>query len=461
MAKREGRYDVIVIGAGPGGYSAAARAGGLGLKTCLIEKDTPGGVCLNWGCIPTKNLIHQARIFSSRHALETMESVVDTARFDYGYVNDQSREAVRILTTGVEQLIKRNRVAYIRATATILSRNGVVLDDSSELRGDHIIIATGSRPLQIRGFEFDGNQVLSSTGILSLKELPESLVIRGAGAIGCEFAYIMNRFGVRVSLVEMKKQILPGEDTRAAALLERSFKKSGIEVMTETRAESLEKSPRTITVTVLEKGDTKKRIETRKVLCAFGRMPNTDSIGLDNIGVDTDEGFIPVGDYNQTAVSGIYAVGDVVKTPLLAHVAMREGEIAAEHIAGHETTPRVDLNLIPSAVYCEPQVAGFGLREEQAKDKEIPYKKVMLPYRSVGKAVAGGTTEGMFKVLYDPDTEEILGAHIVGHDATELIHELLLARTAGLRPGDIARMIHAHPTLSEGVMELMRMVHRG
>ena len=461
MRKPEDRYDVIVVGAGPGGYSAAGRAGRLGLKTCVIEQDTPGGVCLNWGCVPTKNLIHQAGIFHARLALEAMGGDVDTTRFDYGYVHDQSREAVQTLVTSVERFLKAARAVCIRGTAKIVSRNTVVLDDSSEITGKQIIIATGSRPRQVSGFEFDGNQVLSSRGILSLRELPESLVILGAGAIGCEFAYIMNRFGVRVSLVEMESQILPGEDARAALILERSFKKSGIEVMTGTRAESLEKSPRAVMVTVSEKGDTKKRIEARKVLCAFGRTPNTDSIGLDNIGVATDEGFIPVGDYNQTKVSGVYAVGDVVKTPLLAHVAAREGEIAAEHIAGRATTPRIDLNLIPSAVYCEPQVAGFGLREQQAKGEGISYKKAMLPYRSTGKAVAEGMTEGMFKVLYDPDTEEILGAHIVGYNATELIHEILLARAAGLCPGDIARMIHAHPTLSEGIMELMRMVDPG
>jgi len=452
------QYDVIVIGAGPGGYSAGVRAGQLGLKACVIERDTLGGVCLNWGCIPAKSLIHQAGIFHSRLEMEKMGLAVDAGRFDYGRVHDQSRAVVETLVAGVEHLLKRNRVEHIRGTARIVSKGRVALDDSTKIEGSNIVIATGSRPLRIDGFEFDEEQVLSSTGILSLRELPESLIILGGGAIGCEFAYIMNRFGVRVHLVEMERHILPAEDGRAAAVLERSFAESGIEVITGGRAESLEKEPGRVTVVLTVKGGGSRRIEARKVLCVFGRTPNTDEIGLGNIGLETDGGFIPVGDYCQTAAQGIYAVGDVVKTPLLAHVASREGEIAVEHIAGHASQARIAVDEVPFAVYCEPQVASFGIGEERAKEEKIPYGKIMLPYRSVGKAVAAGATEGMFKVLYDPETHEILGAHIVGHNATELIHEVLLARTAGLSPRDIARMIHAHPTLSEGVMELMRMM---
>jgi len=455
---KTGEYDVIILGAGPGGYVAGIRAGQLGLKACVIERETLGGVCLNWGCIPTKNLIHQAGIFHSRLELEEMGCTVDQERFDYEYVYNQSREAVRTLVSGVEQLLKKNRVEHIRATAKIVSRNGVVIDDTTVISGKNIVIATGSRPLQIEGFEFDEEQVLSSTAILSLNKLPDSLIILGAGAIGCEFAYIMNRFGVRVHLVEMEKHILPVEDARVAAVLERSFKESGIEVITGARAESLEKTSEKVTVALTEKKGSAQRIEAQKVLCVFGRTPNTDEIGLERIGLKTEGGFITVGDYYRTEAPGVYAVGDVVKTPLLAHVASREGEIAIEHIAGRTPQPRIDPDTIPSAVYCEPQVASFGLREELAKERNIPYKKVMLPYRGIGKAVAIGRTEGMIKTLHDPETQEILGAHIVGHDATELIHELLLAKTAGLLPGDIAGMIHAHPTLSEGIMQQMRAV---
>jgi len=458
MAKSD-EYDVIILGAGSGGYVAGIRAGQLGLKACVIERDTLGGVCLNWGCIPTKNLIYQAGIFHSRLELEEMGLAVDARRFDYGYVYNRSREAVRTLVAGVEYLLKRNKVEHIRATAKIVSEDRVALDDTGEISGKNIVIATGSRPLQIEGFEFDERQVLSSTGILSLKNLPESLIILGAGAIGCEFAYIMNRFGVRVHLVEMEKHILPGEDAQVAAVLERSFTKSGIEVITGAHAEFLEKASGKVTAVLTEKKGDSKEIEAQKALCVFGRTPNTDEIGLENIGLKTEKGFIPVGDYYRTEVEGVYAVGDVVKTPLLAHVASREGEIAVEHIAGRRPQPRIDPDTIPSAVYCEPQVASFGLREDRAKEKNIPYRKVLLPYRGIGKAVAIGKTDGMIKTLHDPKTREILGVHIVGHDATELIHEILLAKTAGLLPGDIAGMIHAHPTLSEGIMEQMRAVN--
>ena len=292
---KTGEYDVIILGAGPGGYVAGIRAGQLGLKACVIERETLGGVCLNWGCIPTKNLIHQAGIFHSRLELEEMGCTVDQERFDYEYVYNQSREAVRTLVSGVEQLLKKNRVEHIRATATIVSRNGVAIDDTTEISGKNIIIATGSRPLQIEGFEFDEGQVLSSTGILSLKKLPDSLIILGAGAIGCEFAYIMNRFGVRVHLVEMEKHILPVEDARVAAVLERSFKESGIEVITGARAESLEKTSEKVTVALTDKKGSARHIEAQKVLCVFGRTPNTDAIGLERIGLKTEGGLHPGG----------------------------------------------------------------------------------------------------------------------------------------------------------------------
>jgi len=451
-------YDVIVIGAGPGGYVAGIRAAQLGLKACVIEKDALGGVCLNRGCIPTKSLIYQAGIFHSRLELEKMGLTIDSKKFDYGYVYDQSRAAVRSVVKGVEYLLKKNKVDHIQGTAEIVSRNGVMLEDQTEITGKNIVIATGSRPSQIKGFEFDEKQVLSSGGILSLKKLPDSLIILGAGAIGCEFAYIMNTFGVKVHLIEMEKHILPIEDARTVAVLERSFKANGIDVITGTWANSIEKTSGKVTVTLMGKDGNSKKIEAEKVLCVFGRTPNTDNIGLENIGLKTEEGYIPVVDYYQTRVEGVYAIGDVVKTPLLAHVASKEGEIVSEYIAEYKPRPRIDLNEIPSAIYCEPQLASFGFTEDKAKEQNIPYKKALYPYRGVGKAVAIGKTEGMVKTLYDPETHEILGAHIVGHDATELIHEILLAKTAGLLPENIAEMIHAHPTMSEVVMEQMRAV---
>jgi dihydrolipoamide dehydrogenase len=269
----------------------------------------------------------------------------------------------------------------------------------------------------------------------------------------------MHAFGVKVHLVEMMEHILPTEDNETVAVLARSFKKKKISVMTGTRALSLHKSAGKVQVDLQLPGGEKKQIDAEQVLCVFGRTPNTNDLGLEQIGLKPERGFIPVGDYGQTSVAGVFAIGDVVATPLLAHVASKEAENSVEYIAGHPVEARIDKNTVPSAIYCQPQIASFGLRETQAKERNILYDKVTFPYQAIGKAVATGKTEGLVKVLFDPDTEEILGGHIVGANATELIHLLLLAKINELIPEDIAKMIHAHPTLSEGIMEAMREVN--
>ncbi len=449
-------YDLVIIGAGPGGYVAGIRAAQLGLKACVVEKDKPGGVCLNWGCIPSKNLIHQANLVLSGKQLAHIGVQVETSMLDYGKVYEKSRQAAGRLLKGVKGLLQKNGVDLIQDTARIAARNKLVLSDGTGIEGKKILIATGSRPLALPGFAFDEERVLSSTGLLSLKTLPKSLAILGAGAIGCEFAYVMNAFGVQVTLVEMADHILPFEDEETVSVLAASFRRKGITVLTGTRAVSLERSDRQVTIALEASGGEKTTLIAEKALCVFGRTPNTDGIGLDSISLKTESGYIPVGDYNETSVPGVFAVGDVVATPLLAHVASREGQVAVEYMAGCNPPRRVDVNAIPSAIYCEPQVASFGLREAQAKASGIPFKKAVFPYRGTGKAVAVEQPDGMVKVLVDADTDEILGAHIVGADATEMIHEMLLAKTAELLPQDIAGMIHAHPTLSESLQECMR-----
>jgi dihydrolipoamide dehydrogenase len=451
-------YDVAIIGAGPGGYVTAIRAAQLGLKTCVIEKDKPGGVCLNWGCIPSKNLIHQAGIFSSHRELQEMGISIDAKGFDYGRVQKKSREAVDRLVNGVAFLLKKNKLDLVQGEARITSKNSVKMDDGSEVQARHLIIATGSRPMQIPGFECDEKQVLSSTGILSLTKLPKSMIILGGGAIGCEFAYVMNAFGVSVTIVEMMDHLLPFEDAEVVDVLQEAFRESGIQVMTSTRALSLEKTERQVTVTVENPEAGSQTLKAEKALCVFGRTPNTDEIGLENIGIETQKGYIPVGDYCQTAVQGVFAIGDVVATPLLAHVASREGEIAVEFIAGKQPEPTIDINAVPSAIYCEPQVASFGLREDQARSQGIAYNKSLFPFHGVGKAVAVDKAHGLVKLLTDPETGEILGVHMVGHEVTELIHELLLAKVSELLPEDVNQMIHAHPTLSELNAEGVRAV---
>lgn len=457
----EKTYDVAIIGAGPGGYVAGIRAAQLGLVACVIEKDTPGGVCLNWGCIPSKSLIHHASEYLALKHMETLGVVVDRSGFRYGAVQARSREAAAALAGGVAGLLRKNKVEVIKATASIAAPGRIVLNrgehDGRSLSAKNIIVATGSRPMALPGFEFDEQAVLSSSGLLAMTELPESLVILGAGAIGCEFAYVMNAFGVTVTLVEMASHILPSEDGEAAEVLAASLKRAGIEVRTACRASALRRRQSGIEVE-FEQGGKRHKVRADKVLTAFGRTPNTQGIGLEAVGVRTDErGYIPTGDYGETNVKGIFAIGDVTRTPALAHVASREGEIAVEYIAGrHGDTRNIDPSLVPSAVYCEPQLAGFGLREEEAKASGMAYRKSVFPYRGIGKSVAIGRSEGLVKIIADSETGEVLGAHIVGADATELIHELLLARQAELLPEDIHSMIHAHPTLSEAVMEAAR-----
>jgi len=451
-------YDVLVIGSGPGGYVAGIRAAQLGLKAAVIERDKVGGVCLNIGCIPSKALIHQAELYRSLPSLKEMGLAVDTAGFDYQKVYEKSRKAADTLSKGVQFLLKKNKVELITGDAVLSGKNEVTLKDGKKVTGKNLVVATGSRPRIIPGFEFDGQRVLSSDHALMLTKLPKRMLILGAGAIGVEFAHILNGFGVEVHLVELLDRILPLEDAEVSQLLARSFQKRGIQVSPATKAVSLGKGSAGVSLVVEDKAGTRRTLEAEQILVVVGRSCNTDGIGLDKVGITTEKGFIPVGDYNQTKVPGIYAVGDVVNTPLLAHVAFKEAEIATEHMAGKNPHPKLDPLSIPGGVYCEPQVASFGLSEWKATDQKVAYAKASFPYRGAGKSVAVEQTEGFVKILYEPKTKEILGAHVIGSDATELLHELLLARTAELLPADIAEMIHAHPTLSEAVMESMRAV---
>ena len=360
------------------------------------------------------------------------------------------------LTGGVAGLLKRNKVAWIEGNARITGRGELTLDGKRKITANNILVATGSRPMSVPGFEFDEEQVLSSTGILGMQELPQSLVILGAGAIGCEFAFVMNSFGVKVTLVEMAEHILPSEDFEVCAVLDRSLRQAGIEIHLGTRAQSLEKSTSGVVVSLKGPGG-ELSVAAEKALVVFGRVPNTADLGLEAMGVKLDErAYVEVGDCYQTHSAGIYAIGDVTPTPALAHVASREGEIAVEHMAGQQpSVTLVDPGSVPSAIYCEPQVAGFGLREDQALAEGIQVKKSTFNYAGAGKTIAVGKAEGLVKVLCDPNTDELLGAHIVGYNATELIHELLLVKNAELLPEDVTRTIHAHPTISEALMECM------
>ncbi len=353
-------------------------------------------------------------------------------------------------------LLKKNGVEYIEGTAKLTGKNEVTVDGSKKVTGKNILIATGSRPRSVPGFDFDEKQVLSSTGALMLQELPHRLIILGAGYIGMEFAHVMSSFGVEVTVVEMLDRILPNSDAEVVDVLYKDFKRRGIRMMTSTKATKLQKKADGVIVRVEGADGKSDDLEGDLLLVAVGRAPNTEELGLESLGIKLEKGYVRVNDYYETDVSGIYAIGDVIPTLQLAHAAMKEAEVAAEHMAGHATEPKVDKDLIPAAIFTEPQLASFGPMEQELKDAGATYKKATFPFRGAGKSVAIQKPEGVVKVLYDPETKEILAAHLAGAEATELIHELLLAKKAELLPEDIATMIHAHPTLSEALMESAR-----
>ena len=460
-------YDLVVLGAGPGGYVAAIRAAQLGLKACVIEKDKPGGVCLNLGCIPSKSLIHQADLLHGIPDLRELGVAVEVSGLDLAKAFKKSRLAADKLSKGVQFLLKKNAIETIKGEGRLASPTEIVVDGERRIQTRAIILATGSRPRELPGLAFDETTVLSSSGALMLQKLPKRIAILGAGAIGMELGYVWNAFGAEVTIIEALDRILPLEDAEAAALARKMFEKRGVKFITGAFASAGSRGPKGLGLDLKPAkagaaADFPSRVDADAVLVAVGRVPNSAGLGLEEIGVSLERGFVPVGDFGQTAAKGVYAIGDIVATPLLAHVASKEGELAAEHIAsvlkGHPLPRerRIDLALVPSAVYCDPEIASFGLQEEKAKAQGLPHKVFSFPYRGIGKAMATEKAEGFVKVVAHPDTGEILGATIAGERATDLVHELLLARASELTVEDIADLIHAHPTLAEGVMEAAR-----
>ena len=450
-------YDLIVVGAGPGGYVSAILASQYGLRTAVVEQDKAGGVCLNVGCIPSKSLIHQAEQFRTVHALEGMGLTVDRGGLDYGRVLARSREAAETLRTGVLHLLGKNGVELVRGKGRVAGAHEVAVESGGRLSGKHVLLATGSRPLEFPGLPFDEERVLSSTGALMLRELPSKAAIIGSGYIGMELAHVWNAFGVDVHVVELLDAVLPVEDREAAAVVRRQFESRGVRFYTGTRASGADVHAEGARLALVRTEGEEITLDADLVLVAVGRRANSEDLGLEQAGVGVDaRGFIEVGDFYRTDCPSVYAVGDVVGPPQLAHAASREGEAAVRHMCGHETEARLDPDRIPCAIYCEPQLARFGYTEERAREEGVEYSKAVFPYRGCGKAVAIGRPEGMVKVLYEPDTGDMIGAHVVGAEATELIHELLLAKTAELLPEDIAAMVHAHPTFSESLAEVAR-----
>ncbi|TXT41805.1 MAG: dihydrolipoamide dehydrogenase [Spirochaetes bacterium] len=463
---QEKNYDVVVLGAGPGGYVAAIRAAQLGLSAAVVEKDKPGGVCLNIGCIPSKALIHSAQIFSEGLGLlRAGGAVVDLSGFSYKGVWQASRLAADRLSKGILFLLKKNKVDLVQGRGRLADARTVMVEKDGEtilLKARAVILATGSRPRALPGFALDEKNILSSTGMLLSETLPKSMTILGAGAIGMEFAYVLSSFGVKVTVVELLDQVLPLEDPESAKVVEKAFSSRGVEIHTQAKAEKAEVKSDGVHLYATLRDGSSADIVSERLLVSIGRSPNTEDIGLENLGVRMNRGYVETGNFYETSAEGIYAIGDITIQPQLAHVASKAGEIASERIAqvllgtagaAGAKESRINPYTIPSAVYCQPEVASFGLSEKKAKDLGVRHVVARFPYRGIGKAVATEAAEGQVKLVYAPDTGAILGVSIAGAAATEIVHELLLASCAELTIDEVSEMIHAHPTISEGVME--------
>ena len=447
-------FDVIVIGAGPGGYVAAIRATQLGHQVALVEKDRPGGLCLNWGCIPSKALLKSAELFEKLKKGATFGIQADNLRFDLDAIVDRSRGISERIVSGVEYLLKKNKIEQIKGDASLVSATEIAVNTAEGkrvLKTRFLVLATGTRPRDLPGIQRDGERVISSKEALVLKTLPKRLVIIGAGAIGMEFAYFYRCLGSEVTVLEALDRVLPVEDEEISTVVAKSFKKQGIQMETGAKVASVARKDGVVEVNY-EAAGAKKKITADYSLVAVGVTPNIESLGLDAVGVKTYPKGIQVNEHMQTAVKNIYAIGDVIGPPWLAHVASAEGVHAVEHLSGHNLHP-IRYDTIPACTYCKPEVASVGYTERRAKEAGIEYKVSKFPFQASGRALASGDTEGMVKLLFEKKYGALIGAHIVGGEATEMIHELALAINLEATAEEIGKTVHAHPTLGECVME--------
>ncbi|MCP5059259.1 MAG: dihydrolipoyl dehydrogenase [bacterium] len=448
-----GHFDLAVVGAGPGGYVAAIRAAQLGMKVAVIERDRVGGVCLNWGCIPTKALLSGAELVENltRHG-ETFGITTAGLVLDYGKLIDHSRKTADRLCKGVQGLFKKNQIELIPGSARLAGPNSVSVNDEALVEADQILLATGSTEWVPPGLEVDGTQVLTSREALESKRVPDRLVVIGAGAVGIEFAYVYANYGSQVTIVEMADQMLPGADPDIAVALQREFRRKNIEVRLETRFEELKRDPGGVVVTVSKDGQSEE-LPCDQVLAAIGRRPLSLDLGLEEVGVQLDDkGFVRVDDTQRTSIASVSAIGDLAGGPLLAHKASEEGIAAVEFVAGVRTH-RVDHATLPACIYAQPQVAWIGLTEAQARERFGGAKVGKFPFTASGKAIAAAHTAGFVKIVAEPEYGQIVGAHLVGSGATELLPEIGLAMTLEATTREITATCHAHPTLSEALLE--------
>ena len=444
------KYDVIVLGSGPGGYVTAIRASQLGFKTAVIEKENLGGVCLNWGCIPTKALLKSAQVFDYLKHAEDYGLKVESYGKDFDAVVNRSRNVAEGMSKGVQFLMKKNKIDVIIGYGKI--KPGKKVDvDGTEYSADHIIISTGARSRELPSLPQDGKKVIGYRKAMTLEKQPKKLIIVGSGAIGVEFAYFYNAMGTEVTVVEYMPRIVPVEDEEISKQLERSFKKSGIKIMTSTEVTAVDTSGKGVKAIVkTKKGED--TLEADVVLSAVGIKTNIENIGLEDVGIVTDRDKILVNDFYQTNMPGYYAIGDVTAGPALAHVASAEGILCVEKIAGQHVEA-LDYGNIPGCTYCSPEVASVGLTEAQAKEQGLEVKIGKFPFSASGKASAGGNTEGFVKVIFDAKYGEWLGCHMIGTGVTDMIAEAVLGRRLETTGHEVLKTIHPHPTMSEAVME--------
>lgn len=457
------RFDILILGAGPAGYVAAIRAAQLKKKVCVIEREEVGGTCLNKGCIPTKSAIASANLFGYiKRASEFGISVGDVS-VDFAYIQERKRRVVGAGINGIKSLFKKHGVTLEYGTARFVPQSGsepFLIESCKEnnyrrlINGDKIIITTGSCPADIQGIHADDKYIFNSDSILDIKYLPVSLTIIGGGPVGCEFAHIFSSFGVRVSIIEQMPHIVPLEDEDISSLLEREFKKKGVKIILNKSVEKVSKEDGQIKTTLSDGVE----IKSEKLLIATGRKFNSAGFGIENTDIKRGEkGSILVNDRMETSVAGVYAAGDVAGRAMLAYVASKEGIVAAENAAGIEK--KMDYSLIPSVVFTEPEIGCVGLKEKEAREKGIEVNIGTFQFRALGKAHASGEISGMVKVLSECNTDKVLGVHIIGEHASEIIHEAVVAIKMGMKSKELENTIHAHPVYSEGLMECAADVH--
>jgi len=451
-------FDLIVIGTGPGGYPAAIRASQLGLKVAVVERESLGGICLNWGCIPTKALLKSAQVFEYISHAADYGIKVGSAKADFDGMINRSRGVADGMSKGIKFLLRKNKVTVIEGTGKLARGKKVAVTDTAgkttSYEAPHIIVATGGRAKQLPSLPIDGKKIIGYRKAMSLEKQPKKMVIVGAGAIGVEFAYFYNAIGTEVTIVEyMEQGLVPREDPDISKELGKIYKKKGIKVLANSAVKSVDTSGKTCKVLVeSRKTGTTETIECDIVLSAAGVSPNTENIGLEALGIPTERGLIVVDEFYRTNVAGIYAIGDVVAGPALAHVATAEAIICVEKIAGHHPEP-IDYNNIPGCTYCSPEIASVGYTEQAAKDAGYELKVGKFPFSASGKASAAGAKEGFVKVIFDAKYGEFLGAHMIGANVTEMIAEVVAARKLETTGHEIIKTIHPHPTMSEAVME--------